>query len=839
MITKRTAGLLGAVSAAILVVALGTATAAEWIPPYEFSFYRFAAETRDGASTFLNPAGLAGGVGTNLSLELSGNEDVLDEFVAAMQGGPWGFAYRHRDLTEVPRRVYTAVPSAFAPGQPIIPVPADANLDAYTFGAAVGPRWFKLGAARVWGNVDEPGADLRTWILGFQSRPARRLSLGFTVRNPGHPDYLDARLDPRYTYGVALRPLPASPELLTLNVEGSHADGSSRIDMAYGARVFTRRGLEVALAVRDRNGLSPEFGLSVTGHFGHGAASARGRSVEGTGEDVRGSVGIQVFDEFWRRSMAPRKSVAVLRLDGTYEDTGSGFVLLGSETRGALDVIRRIRDAGRDPDVSALALRIGNVSGSFLGPVSAQIEEIRKALTAFRDGGKPVVAYLEDVGGAPEMYLASAADRIVMPPLTGVQGIGVSVHITRMKRMFEKLGVQWDADTAGVYKSTFHTWYTDTTSAAQRKEIESLVDVSYRHLIDTIQSARGISDEDMASIGTGRIVFPEDCVKMKLVDELGWWEDALKTAGELTGGPPDRKPSTMPLPDRIYWSERWVPPPAVAVVPAYGDIVSGKSRRNWIRGGRTMGSETVVRQLRAAVASPAVKAVVLRVDSGGGAVLASEEMRKEILHLKEERKIPFLVSMGSMAASGGYWISMDADTILADAMTLTGSIGVVWSLPVLQDLYEKAGLTSETFKRGEHTDMFSWYRHYTPEEKRMLDASLDYLYDAFIRGVAEGRGLPEARVREMAQGRVYFGERARELGLVDGIGTLGDAERVAAAKAGVADDYRVVTFGPPARAGLLTRILAAAGLRTPLAGDLRLPLLAGDPDPAPPRPVLR
>ena len=827
----RTAGIRLAAMAILLAAVAGAAAAAEWVPPYEHSFYRFAAETQDGASTFLNPAGLAGGVGTNLLLELSGNQDVLDEFVGAMQGGPWGFAYRHRDLTDVPR--------SSIEGDAVVADPSDADLDTYTFGAAVGPPLMRIGVARVWGNVDRPGNDLRTWSFGLQSRPLRQLAFGLTVENPGHPRYLDARLDPRYTYGAAVRPLPGSPELLTLNVQGSHADGSSRIDMAYGARVLAPRGIEVALAVHDRNGFSPEFGLSVTGHFGNGAASARSRSVKGTGEDVRGSVAIQVYDEFWRRSMAAKRSVAVLRLDGTYEDTASGFVLLGGETHGALDVIRRIHDAAEDPDVSALALRIGNVSGSFLGPVSAQTEEIRHALVAFRGSGKPVVAYLENVGGAPEMYLASAADRIVMPPLTGVQGIGVSVHLTRMKRMFEKIGVEWDADTAGVYKSTFHTWYTDSTSAAQREEIESLVDASYRHLIDTIQSARGIADRDMADIGSGRIVFPEDCVRMKLVDRLGWWDDALTEAGELAGGPPEKKPPAMRLPDRTYWSERWVPPPAVALVPVYGDIASGKSGRNWLQGGRTMGSETVVGQLRAAAASPAVRAVVLRVDSGGGAVLASEEMRKEIRRIKKERKIPILVSMGSVAASGGYWISMDADTILADAMTVTGSIGVVWSLPVLQNLYERAGLTSETFKRGEHTDMFSWYRHYTPEEKQMLDASLDYLYDAFVKGVAEGRGLPEARVREIAQGRVYFGDRARELGLIDGIGTLGDAERVAAAKAGIAGDYRVLTFGAPARTGFLTRILARAGLRSPFPEGLRLPLFAGGTEPAPSLPRLQ
>ncbi len=774
-------------------------------PAPEASFYRFVAETDDARSVFLNPAGLAGASGTNLYLDASGGGDrLVDEGTVALQGGSWGFSYRHRELLDRSPGSGVALP--------------EGNLDAYTLATALGPRYARLGVARVWENVDLPGEDVRTWTLGLQSRAARALSIGASIENADRPGRPGGTLAPRYRYGIAVRPLGSDPEGFTLNVEGSHLDGASdRIDMAYGASYLTANGLVFAVAVRDPHGASPEFGASVGMHFGHGAVAARARSVRPGTEDVRGSVAIQLYDEFWRRSTAAGGKVAVLRLEGNYEDTGSGFVLLGGESRGALGVIRRLHDAARDPDVAALAVRIGHVSGGFLGPVTAQAEEMRKGLAGFRAAGKPVVAYLEDVGGPTEMYLASAANEIVMPPLTGVQGIGVAVHLDRLQRMFEKIGVEWDADTVGAYKGTFHTWYTDTTTAAQRREIMGLVDAAYEHLTGTIRDARGISAGDMADIGTGRIVFPDECVSMGLVDTLGWWEDALTAAGRLAGLGGAGRPASMPLPDRSYWSERWTPPPAVAVVPAYGDIVSGESHGDWLRGGRTLGSETLVQQLRAAAGNPEVKAIVLRVDSGGGSVLGSEEMRHEILKVKRERKIPFLVSMAGAAASGGYWISMDADTILADRMTLTGSIGVVWTLPVLEKLYEKAGITSETFKRGEHADMLAWTRHYTPEERAMLDKSLQYLYGEFVRGVAAGRHLSEARVREIGQGRVYFGERAMELGLVDGIGTLADAERVAAARAGIAADYRVLTFGPPS-GGIFERVMNGVRAALPGAG---------------------
>jgi protease-4 len=388
-----------------------------------------------------------------------------------------------------------------------------------------------------------------------------------------------------------------------------------------------------------------------------------------------------------------------------------------------------------------------------------------------------VVAYFDKLAGPGEIYVASAADWVVLPPLSSVRGVGVSMNLRRYQRMFEKMGVEWEADTAGVYKSTFHSWYTDSLSTAQRKAVQGLVDTAYDHLVTSIQTGRRISDADMAEIATGGILYPDDCLRTGLVDEVGWWEDALIAADSLSGGP-GRKPSTIRLPARRYWSERWAPPPAVAVVPAYGGIHSGRSRRNWIW---------------------------------------SEEIRREILQIKDRRKIPFYVSMGAMAASGGYWIAMDGDSVFANATTLTGSIGVVWSYPVLENLYEKLGITSETVKRGEHADVPSTSRHLTPEEREMLDASLDFIYDRFVAGVAQGRGLPESRVREIAEGRVYLGREALELGLVDELGTLDDAVRAAALQTGIANDYRVLTFraGKP---GLVERMIRRIGVLGELTG---------------------
>lgn len=799
-----------ALGVCVLVLAWGVA-AVSWtasaaaspigIPGFEGSAYGFIAETGDATASFVNPAGLAGGTGMNLYLDLSGSDKEIMEGVVALQGGSWAFAYRHRDLLD--RGADPTALNGFG-----FPPDKEGNLDTYILASSWGPPRFQVGAAKVWTNTDLSGKDASNWQVGVQSRPSRQISVGAVIDNVTRTKFLDGELVPRYRYGISVRPLGYNPELLTVSVEGSHQDGNPGvIDMAYGVRVHLNTGLEFGLSVQDPNGESPRFGGWVATYFGKGSAAARARGVHGK-ETYRATAVLQIYDQFWQRSMATHKSLATLELGGTYEDEGSGFVLLGGETRGTRDLVRRIGDAANDDSVRGLVLRLGNVRGAFLGPIRAQHEELREALIDFRKSGKPLVAYLDGISGATEVYLASAADRIVMPPAGGVQGIGVSFHQRRYRDMLERIGIGWNADTSGTYKSSFHTLYTDSASAPQRAEIQGLVDGVYGYLISTIQTARGISDADMAVIGTGRPLFSDDCVRMKLVDEEGWWDDALRAADRLAGGSGKGHPPAVPLPDHNYWTERWTPPPAVGVVPAYGDIDSGSSHQDWIRGGRTMGSRTVIRQLRAAAGYPGVKAIVFRIDSGGGSALASEEIRRQILDMKGKK--PFFVSMGGMAASGGYMIAMDGDSVFADATTITGSIGVLWAMPVVAGLYQKLDIHGETYKHGEYTDMLQPYRKMTPEEASMLDASLDRVYDRFVDGVAAGRKLPEERVREIAQGRVYLGSDAVGLGLVDGIGSLDDVVKRAAEAAGIADDYRVLTFRP-SHPGLFQRGLRYLG----------------------------
>jgi hypothetical protein len=282
---------LALVIGAFSVAGAPAARAETWrtLPPFELSAYRFVTESADATGTFLNPAGLAGGQGTNLYLDATGDGDQIVEGTAALQGGAWSFAYRHRDL----------VPEEPALG---LPLAGDRNADTYVLAGGFGPPKLRLGLSRAWTRVDVPGDDAGTWNAGLLSRTGDRILLGATVENIQHPRFLDGRLRPRYSYAIGVDLLGDAPGRATLTVQGSHEDGSSdRMDLAAGLRVRFPSGLDVSMTVRDRFDRDLEFGGSITHPFGPGTISGRARQVSET-ETLRGQVAVQLFDPFWKRA---------------------------------------------------------------------------------------------------------------------------------------------------------------------------------------------------------------------------------------------------------------------------------------------------------------------------------------------------------------------------------------------------------------------------------------------------------------------------------------------------------------------------------------------------------
>ena len=747
--------------------------------------HRFVADTDDAAALFVNPAGL-GARKNNSSLLLGTySYDHLSEITSAASMPCLGLGHSFQDNGLFKSNTY------------LLGLGLKVSRQLYV-GTSL--RWHHTNLTE---NRSPFAAD-----LGFLMRPHRFVSIGGVWRNINRPRFGDAasaflstqpfasgRLEDTFTGGISIRPMT---ERITISGQGTFSD-EIRPGWQVGGRFSIIPGIELFGAyTRD---LSPDFKdpyeeFSAGIAFGLGSCRARSMTrsrVDGNIDYSRNSFAIEKTSSFVRDAFHRRK-YAEVTVSGNYLDEGGGFTLMGGSSKNLHRILRELGSIRRDDDVKGLLLKIGNVKSAFIGPVPANLYEIREAVMRVKRAGKPVVAYLAEGGGAAELYLASAADRIVTPREAIVGQISVSLEINRLKRLFAKLGIDWDHYTAGDYKSSFHIQYTDTTTAVQAEELRSLVGESYRLLIEGIAEGRGIAIEKMRELSDGRLFAVDEAVRERLVDVIGWEEDAKEELGKLAGASNPDRLKTVSIAKRKYWTERWKPAPVVAVVGAYGSIESGKSKRDFLRGRRTMGSATVVKQLKAASVHPGVKAIVFRVDSGGGSGLASAEILNEIRRIQEEVKIPVIVSMGNIAGSGGYWISMNGDAIFADPFTITGSIGVVFAKPVFERLYEKVGITNEVFKSGEHADAFSLGRKMTEEEMERLGGIIDDMYDYFIENAAKARKISVDKLRKAAGGRVYLGTQALDLNLIDRLGGLKDAVEYAASEAKIANDYRTVYF---------------------------------------------
>lgn len=456
---------------------------------------------------------------------------------------------------------------------------------------------------------------------------------------------------------------------------------------------------------------------------------------------------------------------------------------------GLRDAVEAIHTAAADPGVQYILLRADEAS---MGVADA--EEFRTALSSFRESGKAVVAYLESPSNG-SFYLSTVADKIYMGAHHGGTPmlIGLSSQMMFLKDVLDKLGVNVQLIRHGKYKSAGEMFIKSSASPENREQNQVMMNTAWKELGGAIARARGLSLEDLnALVDNLALNLPEDFLQAGLVDELVNHEELLGKLCTLAQVDDSRKLAFIPFAD--YVSARVAALPGrnnVAVLYADGEIVDGRDDYNNVAGDRFV---RIIDQLRK---DKGVKAVVLRVNSPGGSVSASEKIRAALDLLREEK--PLVASFGNYAASGGYWISNGCRKIYSDATTVTGSIGVFSMIPEFSDVTKKIGVGVESVGSNKHSDMFSLMRPFDSEEIRFMQTSVEDIYERFVNLVAEGRGLEPARVDEIAQGRVWMGADALEIGLVDEIGTLEDAIAYAASLADLhsGDEYRVVGYPQP------------------------------------------
>ena len=522
------------------------------------------------------------------------------------------------------------------------------------------------------------------------------------------------------------------------------------------------------------------------------------------------------------KTVLPREGVLDLDMaqftiaEQTTDDQLSGFSLGGYSnvpTVGLWDAIQAIDAAAADPGIKYILLRADGASAGI-----SDLEELRSALTEFRRSGKAVVAYTENPSNG-SYYLASAADKIYMTSYHGgmVQMTGLAGRMIFLKDVLDKVGVNYQLIRHGKYKSAGEMYIKNAPSEENREQNQVMVNSLWNTVSCQIAESRGIPVEDInALIDNLKLNFPEDMLREGLVDELLDHEGLVNKLCGLAMVEDVKDLHLVPFADYVsakvlnYGGKE-----NVAILFADGEIADGS-------GYQGVTSDRFVKEIDKLRKDNTVKAVVLRVNSPGGSVVASEKIRTALGLLKAEK--PVVASYGNYAASGGYWISAGAQKIYSDATCLTGSIGVFSLIPEFSGTTKKLGVNVVTVGSNKHSDMFSLMRPFDAEETAYLQSYVEDIYGQFVGLVAEGRSLEPVKVDEMAQGRVWVGSDALGLGLVDEIGGLREAVAYAASLAGYVNksDYRVTCHPVP--------LTTAEQIRMMLSGRQEEPsILSGTP----------
>ncbi|MEZ5277681.1 MAG: signal peptide peptidase SppA [Opitutaceae bacterium] len=467
-------------------------------------------------------------------------------------------------------------------------------------------------------------------------------------------------------------------------------------------------------------------------------------------------------------------------------------------------LLSALEAASKDDRIKGLYIH-GSFLPSGMGSGFAALKEVRAAIVRFKESGKPVLAYLR-FPDTRDFYIASAADSISLNPMGDIITPGLAIERFYLADFFERYGIGVQVPHAGRYKSYGESYVRSDMSEEDRLQNRALLNGLWSEYLNTVSLSRGISAAKLQSvIDEHAKISPEIALSIGLVDQVEHFGNVLARLREATGvADPSESFKQVDLSAYVH-AVGWAAAPLesrdkVAILYVEGTIVGGEGRAD------QAGSDRLARELRKMTSDDTAKAIVLRVNSPGGAAIAADIIADEVARALAVK--PVVVSMGSYAASGGYWISSRSSRIFAESNTLTGSIGVVGMIPNIERLANDHGIFFDGVKTARHADMFTLSRPKTDEEMAILQSGVDDAYSKFIRLVADGRGMEEARVREVAEGRVWTGQDALEVGLVDEIGGLEDAIRHAAELAGLTD-YAVEDY--PAPRSRLEEILKRLG----------------------------
>jgi protease IV len=449
---------------------------------------------------------------------------------------------------------------------------------------------------------------------------------------------------------------------------------------------------------------------------------------------------------------------------------------------GLNEILANIRNAKSNDNIKGIYLDVTSMPTGF-----ASTEEIRNALLDFKKSKKFIIAYSE-VYSQSAYYLASVADKVYLNPEGLLDFRGLSSELTFFKGALEKLDIEAQVIKVGTYKSAVEPFILDKMSDANRRQVTSFLGSMYDHLLTQVSKSRNIPKDSLFAIANNaRLRNAQDAMDLKMVDGLKYKDEVLAELKSRTGIDPEKDIKSVNIADYpLKQKEGASSSNRIALVYANGEITGGEGSDEVI------GSDRISRAIRKARTDDKIKAVVLRINSPGGSALASDVIWREVVLTKKVK--PIIVSMGDVAASGGYYIACAADSIFAQPNTITGSIGVFGIIPNMKNFFNnKLGVTFDGVKTGQYADLGTVSRPLTESERLIIQNEVNKIYSGFTQKVANGRKKSQAYIDSIGQGRVWSGTEALNNGLVDRLGNIEDAINSAAKKAKL-KDFKVVEY---------------------------------------------
>ena len=746
-----------AVISAAFIYGLSTLCAAD-APPKAHTHLPSSsiAVSDDALATFFNPSGLGMGRSLNLYYLRTYQSDWAgdDAFFLAVPGAGFGMEF----------------------------VTADADTDFTRYTLSGGQH---LGSSLYWGtsyswiNSDDKDYDaFRSISLGLMYR-RRYLSIGAMARDLNRPKLLGEKIGRTYDLGLALRP---GTWRTTLSIDMQKTQGIEDLKFHYALEVRPIRELMFRGTLNNDLSFDVRFGINI-GNWGFGTDNAFDKNQE-----AQTGVGYFHFSNVPKTKPIPRRRM-----------------FLDLPMRSLKEVLPI---AKWDENVAGVLIRI---NGSSYG--MAQLQEMSDAILDFRESGRVVLCYLSSCSTG-DYIVAATCDGILIHPSAEVRLIGLRTESAFYKGALDMLGIRADLEHIGKYKSASEAVTRQEMSEAHREIQNIILDDLYEQLVDAIAEGRGWTHEDVKKRIDAGPYTARQALATELVDRAVYEDELPDVVNELTNDRTDLVTLSDYAESGLDMQDWQVPQPKVAIIEAKGLMLTGDSFVDPFLGTQVMGADTITRVVRRVKDDDDIKAVVLRIDSGGGLVTAADTIWRELVRLTEVK--PLVVSMGDVAASGGYYIAAPADTIVAEPGTITGSIGVISGKYSFKGLYEKLGVHKEILKRGEHADFYSDYGDYPPSEQAIVQKQVQEIYDDFIKKVALGRTeLTVEDVNRLGQGRIWSGRQAQENGLVDQLGGLSLALAIARERAGLGEkSFEIVQF--PKRTWL-----------SQIFGTFRLPFTTG------------